>query len=70
MSRLQLYYTRGTVIPTPAQLFTCYVLSYWATKMYLPIYLVTLDEPTQGVFILAGDETEILINSDGTWGLL
>jgi hypothetical protein len=52
VNKLQLDYIRSIVIPTAAQLFTCYVLSHWATKMYLPIYLVTLDEPTQGIFIL------------------
>ncbi len=37
--------------------------------MYLPIYLVCIDEPTEGVF-LAGEETEVLISRDGTWKLL
>jgi hypothetical protein len=38
--------------------------------MYLPIHLVAFDMPTKGVFILAGEETEVLINPDGTWSLL
>jgi len=33
--------------------------------MYLPIYLVRLDERTGEIFILAGDNIEILINRNG-----
>lgn len=33
--------------------------------MYLPIYLVRLDERTGNVFILAGEELEILIDHNG-----
>ena len=35
--------------------------------MYRPIYLVCLDKPTGQIFILAGEETEILIDRDGSW---
>lgn len=38
--------------------------------MYLPIYLICTDEPTEGVFFLAGEETEVLISRDGTWKFL
>lgn len=51
-------------------MFTCFVLSCWATKMYLPIFLVRIDEPTEGVFFLAGEKTEVLISRDGTWKFL
>lgn len=54
-------------IPTSAQLFTCFVLSTWATKMYLPIYVVRRDERTGEVFFLAGEETAILIFRNGLW---
>jgi hypothetical protein len=33
--------------------------------MYLPIYLVRLDERTNDIFILAGEDIQILIDSDG-----
>jgi len=33
--------------------------------MYLPIYLVRLDERTGDIFILAGEELQVLINSNG-----
>lgn len=34
--------------------------------MYLPIFLVRLDERSSEVFIIAGEETEILIDRNGT----
>ena len=51
-------------------MLTCFILSYWATKMYLPIFIIRIDEPTEGVFFLAGEETEVLISLDGTWRFL
>ncbi|MFB2879095.1 DUF6888 family protein [Floridanema aerugineum] len=54
-------------IPTSAQLFTCFVLSYWATKMYLPIHIIRIDERTGNIFFLAGEETIILIERNGQW---
>lgn len=48
-------------------MFSCFVLSYWATKLYLPIFIVRLDERTGNVFFLAGEETMITIKSDGEW---
>lgn len=33
--------------------------------MYLPIYIVRIDERTGNIFILAGEETIVLINRDG-----
>lgn len=38
--------------------------------MYLPIYIIRIDEPSAGVFMLAGEETEILVYRDGSWRLL
>lgn len=35
------------------------------TSMYLPINLVTIDERTENLYILAGEELEILINLQG-----
>jgi hypothetical protein len=58
------------VIPTAEQLYTCYVLTVWATKMYLPVFLVTVDERTGNVFFLAGEEIEVLIEHSGIWNYL
>jgi hypothetical protein len=57
-------------MPTPEQMRTCFILSYWATKMYLPIYLIRIDERTKDVVILAGEETEISIYPNGKWRYL
>ncbi|WP_431191459.1 DUF6888 family protein [Funiculus sociatus] len=38
--------------------------------MYLPIYIIRIDEPTGGVFFLAGEETEIFIFPNGRWRYL
>ncbi|MBD2239540.1 hypothetical protein H6G35_23495 [Aulosira sp. FACHB-113] len=57
-------------IPTQEQMRTCFILGYWATKMYLPIYLIRIDERTRDVVILAGEETEILIYPNGKWRYL
>ena len=35
--------------------------------MYLPIFLVRMDERTGKVFILAGEEHEISVDQDGEW---
>ncbi len=35
--------------------------------MYVPIFIVRIDERTSNVFILAGEEIEILIALDGEW---
>ncbi|WP_442949589.1 DUF6888 family protein [Nostoc sp.] len=57
-------------MPTPEQMRTCFILAYWATKMYLPIYLIRIDERTKDVVILTGKETEILIYPNGKWRYL
>jgi hypothetical protein len=45
-------------MPTQKQIEICFILSCRLTKMYVPIYLVRVDERTEEVFILAGEETE------------
>lgn len=35
--------------------------------MYPPLYLVCLDKPTDEIFILAGEEMQILIARTGKW---
>ncbi|WP_432760592.1 DUF6888 family protein [Microcystis aeruginosa] len=47
-------------MPTAAQQLTCFILSYWATKMYLPVNIVRIDERTGNIFFLAGEEQEII----------
>ncbi|MHC5670959.1 DUF6888 family protein [Nostoc sp.] len=37
------------------------------TTFLLPIFIVRLDERTADVYILAGEETGIVINRNGEW---
>ncbi|MFM8296516.1 MAG: DUF6888 family protein [Microcystaceae cyanobacterium] len=60
----------GSLIPTSAQQLTCFILTYWLTKLYLPIYLIRIDERTKDVFLLAGEESEIVIFPNGKWRYL
>jgi len=57
-------------MPSFEQLQTCFILSYWLTKMYLPIYMIRIDERTKNVVFLAGEETEIIIYPNGKWRYL
>ncbi|BAZ10836.1 hypothetical protein NIES4071_26600 [Calothrix sp. NIES-4071] len=54
-------------MPTREQLKTYFDLTTDLTKMYVPINLGTLDGRTGDVFVLAGQEIEILIYPDGNW---
>jgi hypothetical protein len=38
--------------------------------MYLPVFLVRIDEQTGKVFFLAGEETEVSIERNGLWSYL
>jgi hypothetical protein len=40
------------------------------TTVYKSIYMVRLDERTGKLFILAGNDIEILISRDGNWEYL
>jgi len=51
--------------PTPEQLLRCFVVCKSLTQMYIPIYLVTVDERIKKLYILAGEDMQILINYDG-----
>lgn len=60
-------FARVVAIPTVAQLKTCFDLCQRLTLMYRPISLVCFDEKLGTIFLLAGEETEILIYPDGRW---
>ncbi|MBD2770937.1 DUF6888 family protein [Iningainema tapete] len=51
--------------PTTEQFRIAYIACYWLTKMYLPIYLVTLDQRDNRIVIIAGVESIIAINQLG-----
>jgi hypothetical protein len=48
-----------------AQLRKCFVVCQILSSMYLPIYLVRFDSRYSAIYILAGEETEVLIGSNG-----
>ncbi len=35
--------------------------------MFVPIYIVRLDQRTGSIFLLAGEEIEVVITRDGEW---
>ncbi len=51
--------------PTPEQAMELYKMCQNLTSMYLPINLVTMDGRSLNLYILAGEEMEILIDSKG-----
>jgi hypothetical protein len=51
--------------PTSEQLKQLYRVLTWLTRMYLPVYLVTLDERTDNIVVIAGEETIVVINPEG-----
>ena len=55
------------IIPKTAQIGQCFVICYQLTKMYMPIYLVRLDQRTNNVVILAGEKIKISIDQNGEW---
>ncbi|MEX0270716.1 hypothetical protein AB3R30_16350 [Leptolyngbyaceae cyanobacterium UHCC 1019] len=54
-------------IPTQAQVFQCFTLCCWLTRLYTPIQLVRLDQRNATVYILAGEDLEFEIQPDGRW---
>jgi hypothetical protein len=56
--------------PTVEQTMELYKMCQNLTSMYLPINLVTMDERTKNLYILAGEELEVLINPQGEVSIL
>lgn len=52
-------------LPTPIQAKVCFEVCQALTEMYRSIYLVRLDERLGSIYVLAGDELQILIDRDG-----
>ncbi|BAC91339.1 gsr3398 [Gloeobacter violaceus PCC 7421] len=50
---------------TPEQAVAALTACVNLTAMYLPIYLVRIDERTGKVFILAGDDFQVLVDRNG-----
>jgi hypothetical protein len=56
---------QNPILPTSSQTLECFRICQQLTLMYLPVYLVRLDERTSEIAILAGEEVVISINRDG-----
>ncbi|WP_390091410.1 DUF6888 family protein [Geminocystis herdmanii] len=58
------------IFPTTNQCISCVQLCLDLTELYIPIYLVRLDERDQRLIILAGEEIEVAIELNGNWRFL
>jgi hypothetical protein len=56
---------RSPLLPTPEQTLECFRVCCELTKMYQVIVLVALDERTNRIVVIAGEETEIEIDRNG-----
>ncbi|MGK7920273.1 MAG: hypothetical protein AB4080_09755 [Trichodesmium sp.] len=52
-------------MPTEKQAVNCFIMCQRITQMYLPISLVRLDERSNDIFILAGEDIQVLIDKNG-----
>ncbi|WP_293077805.1 DUF6888 family protein [Okeania sp. SIO3B5] len=52
-------------MPTEKQAVKCFIICQRITQMYLPISLVRLDERSNDIFILAGEDIQVLIDRNG-----
>ena len=57
-------------LPTKEQLITCFILSASVTTMYKAINLIRLDERTKEIYLLAGEEIELIIFENGYWSFV
>lgn len=60
-------FSRISNIPTQEQVWQCYRLCCWATRLYLPIYLIRFDKRTNNIVLLIGDELEFEVKPNGEW---
>ncbi|GBF79499.1 DUF6888 family protein [Aphanothece sacrum] len=56
--------------PSNEQAQACLQVCQWLSNCYKDIHLFRFDTVTGDVYILAGDELEILVPSDGLWYFL
>ncbi len=56
-----------TIYPTARQALMCLIICQYLSNFYREIELFRFSDITGNVFILAGDELQILVFRDGTW---
>ena len=55
------------IYPTTEQAIACIVVCQWLSNCYRDIYLFRFNDQAGYIFILAGDELEIIVSRDGLW---
>lgn len=56
-----------TIYPTAEQALACVRVCQWLSNCYLDIHLFRFNDQAGYVFILAGDELQIIVFPDGLW---
>jgi hypothetical protein len=56
--------------PNPKQLYTCFILCRMLTDLYRPLVIVRFDDRIDHVYILAGENLEVLIDVPGSWRVI
>ncbi|WP_437126752.1 DUF6888 family protein [Planktothrix tepida] len=59
-----------TIKPTHKQAQTCLIVCQYLSNCYQDIHLFRFDDQTGEVYILAGEEIEIIVLSNGIWEFL
>ncbi|WP_442949385.1 DUF6888 family protein [Nostoc sp.] len=57
----------NNIYPTTRQALMCVIICQYLSNFYREIQLFRFSDITGNVFILAGDELQILVFRDGTW---
>ncbi|WP_390883533.1 DUF6888 family protein [Kovacikia minuta] len=52
-------------MPTTAQALACFDVCQRLTNLFLPIFIVRLDRRIEQIFILSGEDFQVLIDRDG-----
>ena len=58
------------IYPTVDQAFACLRACQWLSNCYKDIHLFRFDVQTGDVYILAGDELQIIVPPNGLWNFL
>ncbi|BAZ03737.1 hypothetical protein NIES3974_03670 [Calothrix sp. NIES-3974] len=57
-------------LPSATQVIVFYILCEQVTSMSKPVSYVTMDERTNLLYMLVGEETEIIVDREGGWQFL
>jgi hypothetical protein len=59
-----------TIYPTPEQAIACLIVCQWLSNFYKDIHLFRFDDITGDVYILAGDDLQIIVPLKEPWRFL